>query len=278
MAMSVVYSTFCGMVVSETRSGVESDYISDTLGSTIGLMDSAGTMTDRWEYWPFGEVVSRTGTNPTPLTFLGVIGYFQDVLSKLLYVRARNLRVDLARWLTFDPLWPRRSPYSYVGNSPSMRVDPSGLAPPCPGCSCPAESGDIAGTAGCCGNKPGKCFVCTYVKGTMGDPVVDYCTILHESLHCAQLASGACHSKCIPSSPGCGVVFGDEDCAECPAYLISLLCIMPRHPCSIPRSAMCNFAIDVCMTLQGCGNPFLDTCPKLTPSQLSFCTSIGATC
>jgi hypothetical protein len=86
-ALSVIYSNFCGMVVSETRNGVESDYVPDTLGSTIGLMGADGTMTDRWEYWPFGEVITHTGTSVTPLTFLGVIGYFQDVLSKLTYVR-----------------------------------------------------------------------------------------------------------------------------------------------------------------------------------------------
>jgi len=126
MALSIIYSNFCGMVVSETRNGVESDYISDTLGSTIGLMDSAGAMTDRWEYWPYGEVVSRTGTNPTPLTFLGVIGYFQDVLAKLFYVRARHLRVDLARWLTADPLWPSQLAYTYATSAPSVLTDASG--------------------------------------------------------------------------------------------------------------------------------------------------------
>ena len=125
--MSVVYSNFCGMVVSETRGGVDSDYISDPLGSTIGLMGSTGTMTDRWEYWPYGEVVSRTGSNATPLTFLGVLGYFQDVLSKLFYVRARHLRVDLARWLTADPIWPVQPPYSYAANGPTYVTDPSGL-------------------------------------------------------------------------------------------------------------------------------------------------------
>jgi RHS repeat-associated protein len=127
MAMSVVYSNFCGRVVSETRGGVESDYVSDPLGSTIGLMNSAGTMTDRWEYWPYGEVVSRSGSNPTPLTWLGVIGYFQDVLSKLFYVRARHLRADLARWLTRDPLWPSEMSYGYADCSPVALSDLSGM-------------------------------------------------------------------------------------------------------------------------------------------------------
>lgn len=129
MSMSVVYSNFCGMVVSETRGGVERDYVCDTLGSTIGLMDATGTMTDRWEYWPFGEVVSHTGTNPTPLTFLGVLGYFKDVLDKLFYVRARHLRVDLARWLTVDPLWPGQPGYCYATCSPTVHVDFTGTEP-----------------------------------------------------------------------------------------------------------------------------------------------------
>jgi len=129
MTLAVVYSNFGGMVVSETRGGVESDYICDTLGSTIGLMNSAGTMTDRWEYWPFGEVVSRTGTSVTPLTFLGVIGYYQDILAKMFYVRARHIRVDLARWLTTDRLWPQEPPYRYARNSPARYVDNFGLGP-----------------------------------------------------------------------------------------------------------------------------------------------------
>ncbi len=127
MAMSVVYSNAFGGIIAENRGGVISDYVQDPLGSTIGLMDSTGTLTDRWEYWPWGEVVSRTGTNPTPFTFLGVIGYFKDVLDKLFYVRARHLRVELARWLTVDPLWPNRVAYSYCSDSPHLHTDPSGL-------------------------------------------------------------------------------------------------------------------------------------------------------
>jgi len=127
MALTVVYSNAFGGVVAENRGGTVSTYVRDTLGSTIGLMNSSGTLTDRWEYWPYGEVVSRTGTNATPFTFLGVIGYFQDVLAKLFYVRARHLRVDLARWLTVDPLWPRQPAYVYATAQPMVKTDPSGL-------------------------------------------------------------------------------------------------------------------------------------------------------
>lgn len=128
MAMSVVYSNSFGMVVSETRNGVESDYVQDTLGSTIGLLDVTGTLVDRWEYWPNGEVIGRYGTNPTPLTFLGAIGYFKDIIDKLFYVRARHLRTDLARWLTLDPLWPNESAFGYARSRPTSVTDPMGLS------------------------------------------------------------------------------------------------------------------------------------------------------
>ena len=142
------------MVVSETRNGDESDYVSDTLGSTIGILNSTGTMTDRWEYWPYGEILSRAGTSATPLTFLGVIGYFQDVFSRLTYVRARHLRVDLARWLTVDPLWPTESRYLYAANNPGLRTDPLGLSP-------------VLGGGGGGGNK--ECVKCSdLVTGSIG--------------------------------------------------------------------------------------------------------------
>ncbi len=130
MAMSVVYSNAFGGVFAENRGGTVSIYVPDTQGSTIGLVSSSGVLTDRWVYWPYGEVASRTGTNVTPLTWLGTLGYFLDQVSKLLYVRARHLRADLARWLTADPLWPAQPAYPYVGNRPVERTDASGLASP----------------------------------------------------------------------------------------------------------------------------------------------------
>jgi hypothetical protein len=62
-------------------------------------------------------------------------------VNKLLYIRARHLRVDLARWQTHDPLWPMERPYTYCNQTPTTYVDPSGLSagmPPLPvSCSAP---------------------------------------------------------------------------------------------------------------------------------------------
>ena len=56
-----------------------------------------------------------------------MLGYFQDIASKLSYVRARFLRTDLARWLTVDPLWPSQPSYTYVVDQPTVYTDPTGL-------------------------------------------------------------------------------------------------------------------------------------------------------
>lgn len=127
MAMSVVYGNFCGMLVHENRGGVQADFVADTLGSVAAIVDSTGTSVYSAEYWPYGEVRTELGTNPSNWSFVGLQGYFRDILSKLLYVRARHLKPDTGQWLTSDPLWPDEAPYAYVRSMPLMVADPDGL-------------------------------------------------------------------------------------------------------------------------------------------------------
>ncbi len=128
MAMPVSYTNFGGRIVHENRNGTEREYVGDPLGSTVALRDSNLNVTDTWEYWPYGEVAARSGTNPTPFTFIGMLGYYKDILDKLMYVRARYLRADLGRWMTVDPLWPMQKAYAYVENKPNIATDRHGLA------------------------------------------------------------------------------------------------------------------------------------------------------
>lgn len=130
MAMSVTYATFCGQIVAENRGGAQGFYVADNLGSTKALINSAGTVTDTWTYWPYGEVQNRNGTTATPFTFCGVLGYLQDLLNDLTYVRARFLRVALARWQTVDTWWPAEEPYAYALSSPVIYDDPFGTMVP----------------------------------------------------------------------------------------------------------------------------------------------------
>ena len=125
MPLSVTYATVNGELVEETRGGVTTTYVSDTLGSVIQTRNTAGAQTSSTTYWPFGEVRTSTGSNPSPWGFCGAWGYFKDAVNRQ-YVRARILRNDLSRWKTVDDFWPSESPYSYAGECPTIHVDPTG--------------------------------------------------------------------------------------------------------------------------------------------------------
>jgi RHS repeat-associated protein len=144
MPMKAVYDVLDGEVLGETRGGAGRTYVPDPLGSTAALIDSSQNITDEWEYWPYGEVRSHTGSSATPLTFGGTLGYYMDSASRC-YVRARVLDARDARWTTVDPLWPEEPAYGYAGDSPLSRTDGSGLVAlrPC-FCSINAEVGDIS--------------------------------------------------------------------------------------------------------------------------------------
>ena len=126
MGLSCVYTVVNGMMLKETRNGVETEYVPDTNGNLWMTRDMSGNVTSTTEYWPYGEVQTSTGTNPSPLGFGGIVGYITDTLTQL-YVRARSYRADRARWITVDPLWPLEFAYSYVKNAPLFRTDPTGL-------------------------------------------------------------------------------------------------------------------------------------------------------
>ena len=127
MAMSVTYTTVAGMLVHEIRGGVETEYTPHTLGNLIECHNMDGVSTYTADYWPYGEVRTSTGTNPSPWGFVGLLGYYTDALN-FLYVRARYYRPQLTRWQTVDPLWPEVVPYAYGDLSPTFFIDPMGLA------------------------------------------------------------------------------------------------------------------------------------------------------
>lgn len=128
--MGVVnYTVANGRVIAENRDGVRKRYVSDSQGSTVALLDNTQSKTDTFEYWPYGEEKSRTGTTPTPFRFGGTHGYYRDSASKT-YVRARHLDTEKGRWLTRDPIgfWAGEvNLYRYVENNPVTFGDPTGL-------------------------------------------------------------------------------------------------------------------------------------------------------
>jgi len=126
MAMAVVYGNFGGMLVAENRGGTQSDYVADTLGSVATVLNSSGSAAYTAEYWPYGEVRTSSGSNTSPWSFGGLLGYFADG-NDTYYVRARHYMAPTAQWLVRDPIWPFLPAFAYAGGRPIDKSDPSGL-------------------------------------------------------------------------------------------------------------------------------------------------------
>jgi RHS repeat-associated protein len=121
------YLTLDGEVLSEKRGASRYVYGVEPLGSVVHLLDSGLNRAGTYVYWPYGEVQSHTGVD-TPMQFVGNLGYYTSTTNRV-YVRARWLRPDLARWLTEDPIgfeggdW---NLYGYVDDGPTGATDPTG--------------------------------------------------------------------------------------------------------------------------------------------------------
>lgn len=125
---TVTYTVFDGEIVEEDRGGTIRDYLPDPLGSTVALLDSSQAITDTWEYWPYGEVKSRTGTNVTPFQWVGTRGYYKT--PTLTYIRARFYTSRAGSWLCADFLWPEELPYLYARSRVTTLSDRSGRQSP----------------------------------------------------------------------------------------------------------------------------------------------------
>ncbi len=113
--------------LSEHRATGSSFYHADGLGSTRGLTNSSGSITDSVAYDAFGEVIGRTGTTPTPALFAGKAGYQSDSASGLMLLGYRYYDPSIGRFLSSDPAQAGTNWYAYCENNPLAAVDPSGL-------------------------------------------------------------------------------------------------------------------------------------------------------
>jgi RHS repeat-associated protein len=106
-----------------TDSGGTANYLTDALGSTIGLTGPTGNMPVQYSYSPFGSI-SITGTTTNSFTYTG---REIDGLG-INYYRARYYSPQTGRFLSEDPLGFRFGTdlYAYAYDSPVVFTDPSG--------------------------------------------------------------------------------------------------------------------------------------------------------
>jgi RHS repeat-associated protein len=101
----------------------------DGLGSIVGLTDSNGTLVSTYQYDPYGNLTSSTGSVANPWRFAG--GYF-DSSTGLYKYGTRYYDSAIGRWSQQDPVRGHLDDptslnrYLYAGDDPVNFTDPSG--------------------------------------------------------------------------------------------------------------------------------------------------------
>jgi len=99
--------------------------LQDALGSTIALVDSSGNIVTTYAYDPFGNTSISGTSNSNAFEYTGR----ENEGNGLYFYRARYYSSAMGRFVSEDPLgFAGSGPnfYSYVFNSPTNLVDPSG--------------------------------------------------------------------------------------------------------------------------------------------------------
>jgi RHS repeat-associated protein len=99
----------------------------NALGSTIALVNSAGSLATQDSYEPFGKTTQSGASTSNPYAFAGR----ELDQSGLYFMRARYYNPLLSRFISSDPIGlagGQANFFAYVYNSPMNFVDPLGLS------------------------------------------------------------------------------------------------------------------------------------------------------
>jgi len=117
-------------LISQERNGEDWFYFVDGLGSTRGLTDSSGEVTDAYWYDAYGNLVDRVGSSENDYLFAGE--QFDEALGQY-YLRQRYYDATTGRFTRRDTYEGRLEEpvtlhkYLYANGNPVSYVDPSGL-------------------------------------------------------------------------------------------------------------------------------------------------------
>ena len=105
-------------------------YHNDHVGSIRAMTDRAGKVVYNADYLAFGKKFGVTAADDGFDEYHGFTGKEYDPDTGLYYYNARWYDQDLGRFVSEDPAADPNNPnlYSYCGNNPVIRIDPSGEA------------------------------------------------------------------------------------------------------------------------------------------------------
>ncbi|MGH2409301.1 MAG: RHS repeat-associated core domain-containing protein, partial [Chloroflexota bacterium] len=127
---SNVVRTPDGQLISEQVNGATYYFLLDGQGSVLDLVDSSGTVYDKYTYDPYGNTTSGNTTIAretvaNPFRYLGAV---LDASTGLYHLGARFYDPRLGRFTQPDPSnTGAPGDYTYGGDAPSSLSDPSGL-------------------------------------------------------------------------------------------------------------------------------------------------------
>jgi len=124
-----VYSPLIGsMQVNGGATGVW--HLFDALGTTIGLSDADGALTDTRLYDAFGNLLGSTGSATTPFGYVGAYGYYNEPGVDLMLLWHRWCDEGNGFFFSRDALGRGIGPqqHTYCSQCPTRYVDPQGDA------------------------------------------------------------------------------------------------------------------------------------------------------
>ncbi|MGW7363764.1 RHS repeat-associated core domain-containing protein [Streptomyces sp. NPDC054841] len=118
--------------LTRTENGQTQIYLTDALGTVVGLANQDGTIATRYTYDPYGQPTTSGTPSTNPYTFTGR----ENDGTGLLYYRNRYYDPETGRFISQDPIGHTGGPnlYQYALSSPTTYTDPTGNNPLLAGC------------------------------------------------------------------------------------------------------------------------------------------------
>ncbi|MFU8861320.1 MAG: RHS repeat-associated core domain-containing protein [Cyclonatronaceae bacterium] len=127
-----------GTVIGRRESGgTRKYYHRDLLGSTRTVVDASGTVTETWDYMPYGEIMTGRG-NPQAATRQTYTAHEFENETGMYNMHWRRYIPRFGVFTSVDPMADdamqvHLTPYNYSWNNPVSNTDPDGRCPWCVG-------------------------------------------------------------------------------------------------------------------------------------------------